>query len=104
MYDASWFYSAGLRHDSAQNSFEKTSTRIWMDMILKKNLQKVVDWQRIDKDRYLQAMERSPVNDLELRVLIQPNLIDRINDREVYSRELNSPTTMKDSEEVRTFS
>ena len=59
------------------------STRIWWDMILKKNLQKVVDWQRIDKDRYLQAMERSPINDLELRVLIQPNLTDRINDREV---------------------
>ena len=59
------------------------STRIWLDMILKKNLQKVVDWQRIDKDRYLQAMERSPINDLELRVLIQPNLTDRINDREV---------------------
>ena len=59
------------------------STRIWLDMILKKNLQKVVDWQQIDKDRYLQAMERSPVNDLELRVLIQANLTDRINDREV---------------------
>ena len=59
------------------------STRIWLDMILKKNLQKVVDWQQIDKDRYLQAMERSPVNDLELRMLIQPNLTDRINDREV---------------------
>ena len=59
------------------------STRIWLDMILKKNLQKVVDWQQIDKDRYLQAMERSPVNDLELRVLIQPNLTAKINDREV---------------------
>lgn len=59
------------------------STRIWLDMILKKNLHNVVDWQQIDKGSYLQAMERSPVNDLELRVLIQPNLTDRINDREV---------------------
>ena len=59
------------------------STRIWLDMILKKNLGKVVDWSMIDKDLYLQAMERSPVNDLELRFLIQPNLTDRVNDRDV---------------------
>jgi cell filamentation protein len=59
------------------------ATRIWLDMILKKNLQKVVDWHQIDKERYLQAMERSPVNDLELRMLIQPNLTERIDDREV---------------------
>lgn len=59
------------------------ATRIWLDMMLKKNLGKVVDWQRVDKDLYLQAMERSPVNDLELRVLLQPVLTDRVDDREV---------------------
>ena len=59
------------------------ATRIWLDRVLKKNLQRVVDWQNIDKDKYLQAMERSPVNDLELRALIQPNLTDRTDDREV---------------------
>lgn len=59
------------------------TTRIWLDMILKKNLGKIVDWQIVDKDLYLQAMERSPINDLELRVLLQPALTDRINDREV---------------------
>lgn len=59
------------------------ATRIWLDMILKKNLQRVVDWRNIDRDKYLQAMERSPVNDLELRFLIQPNLTDRTDDREV---------------------
>lgn len=59
------------------------STRIWLDMILKKQLGKVVDWASIDKVQYLQAMERSPINDLELRFLIQPNLTDRVNDREV---------------------
>ena len=59
------------------------ATRIWLDMILKKNLQKVVDWCQIDKERYLQAMERSPVNDLELRMLIQPSLTKRVDDREV---------------------
>lgn len=48
------------------------ATRIWLDMMLKKNLQRVVDWRNIDRDKYLQAMERSPVNDLELRFLIQP--------------------------------
>ena len=59
------------------------ATRIWLDMILKKNLQKVVNWHQIDKERYLQAMERSPVNDLEMRMLIQPSLTERIDDREV---------------------
>lgn len=59
------------------------STRIWLDMILKKRLGKVVNWQNIDRVRYLQAMERSPVNDLELRMLIRPNLTDRICDHDV---------------------
>ena len=59
------------------------SIRIWLDMILKKNLGKVVDWANIDKEQYLQAMERSPINDLELRFLIQPNLTDRVDDREI---------------------
>ena len=59
------------------------SMRIWLDMILKKNLKVVVDWKNIDKGSYLQAIERSPVNDLELRALIEPNLTNRINDREI---------------------
>jgi len=59
------------------------ATRIWLDLILKKNLGKVVDWQTIDKDLYLQAMERSPINDLELRFLLQPALTDKVDDREV---------------------
>ncbi len=59
------------------------STRIWLDMILKKNLKKVVDWQKVDRDLYLQAMERSPINDLELRFLLQAALTDKINDREI---------------------
>lgn len=59
------------------------STRIWLDMILKKNLGKVVEWANIDKEQYLQAMERSPINDLELRFLIQPNLTDKVDDREI---------------------
>lgn len=59
------------------------ATRIWLDMMLKKNFQRVVDWQHIDREAYLQAMERSPVNDLELRALLEPQLTDKINDREV---------------------
>lgn len=59
------------------------ATRIWLDMILKKNLGKVVDWQTIGKELYLQAMERSPINDLELRVLLQPALTDKVDDREI---------------------
>ena len=59
------------------------ATRIWLDLILKQNLGKVVNWQAVDKDLYLQAMERSPVNDLELRALLEPNLTDKTEDREV---------------------
>ena len=59
------------------------ATRIWLDMMLKKNLRQVVEWQRVDKVQYLQAMERSPINDLELRALLQPALTDRVNDREM---------------------
>lgn len=59
------------------------ATRIWLDMMLKKHLRQVVNWQNVNKTLYLQAMERSPVNDLELRALLQPNLTDKIDDREV---------------------
>lgn len=59
------------------------STRIWLDMILKNRLGVVINWANIDKQAYLNAMERSPINDLELRALIQPNLTDRVNDRDV---------------------
>lgn len=59
------------------------ATRIWLDLILKKNLKKVVNWQFIDKTLYLQAMERSPINDLELRVLLEQNLTDDVENRDV---------------------
>ena len=59
------------------------STRIWLDMILKKRLGQVTDWAKIDKIQYLQAMKRSTINDLELRFLIQPNLTDKVDDREL---------------------
>lgn len=57
--------------------------RIWLDMILKKKLEKVVNWQFVDKYLYLQAMERSPVNDLEIRTLLSANLTDKINNRDI---------------------
>jgi cell filamentation protein len=57
--------------------------RIWLDMLLKTKLKKVVNWQFVDKSLYLQAMERSPINDLELRTLLNANLTDEINNREV---------------------
>lgn len=59
------------------------ATRIWLDMMLKKRLMQVVDWRKVDKDLYLQAMERSPINDLELRALLGQALTDRTDDREV---------------------
>lgn len=57
--------------------------RIWLDMILKSNLKKVVNWQFVDKKLYLQSMERSPINDLELRTLLKENLTDEVENREI---------------------
>ncbi|MDY0220260.1 MAG: Fic family protein [Desulfobacterium sp.] len=62
------------------------STRIWLDLIFKKRLGKVVNWEKVDKKLYLQAMERSPINDLEISFLLQNALTDKIDDREVYMK------------------
>ena len=59
------------------------SMRIWLDIILKKRIEKVVNWQYVDKENYLQAMERSPINDLELRTLLGNNLTSDINNKEI---------------------
>ena len=57
--------------------------RIWLDQILKQSLGKVVDWQNVPKGKYLSAMERSPVNDLEIRTLLEANLTEDAENREV---------------------
>ena len=62
------------------------STRIWLDLILKNELGKVVDWSLVDKDDYLLAMERSPIKDIEIKYLLNEALTDKINDREVYMK------------------
>ena len=62
------------------------STRIWLDLILKSELNKVVDWSKVDKDDYLPAMERSPIKDLEIKHLIFAALTEKIEDREVYMK------------------
>ena len=61
-------------------------TRIWLDLIFKKELRMVVDWSLVDKEDYLPAMERSPIRDVEVKVLLKDALTDRINDREVYMK------------------
>ena len=60
------------------------SMRIWLDNILKKKLKQVVDWSRINKEDYLLAMERSPIKDVEIKVLLKAALTNKINDRDVY--------------------
>ena len=66
------------------------STRIWLDLILKKELKLVVDWSKVDKQDYLLAMERSPVKDLEIKVLLKNALTDKIDDREVYMKGIDA--------------
>lgn len=62
------------------------STRIWLDHILKTEIQQVVDWSKIDKEDYLLAMERSPIKDIEIKYLLKTSLTDEINSREVYMK------------------
>ena len=65
------------------------STRIWLDHILKDEIGKVVDWSKVDKEDYLLAMERSPIKDVELKVLLKGALTDEINSREVYMKSID---------------
>ncbi len=60
------------------------STRIWLDIMLKKEIGRVIDWVMVDKDDYLLAMERSPIKDIEIKHLLKSALTDKINDREIY--------------------
>ena len=62
------------------------STRIWLDMILKKEINKVIDWSKVNKEEYLLAMERSPVKDTEIKLLLESALTDKVNDRIVYMK------------------
>lgn len=66
------------------------STRIWLDLMLKKELNMVVDWSKINKTDYLLAMERSPIKDIEIKELLKNGLTDKINDREVYMKGIDN--------------
>ena len=66
------------------------STRIWLDMILKKELGKVVDWSKVNKQDYLLAMERSPVKSTEIKILLKNALTTKTNDREVYMKGIDA--------------
>lgn len=62
------------------------SMRIWLDMMLKKQIGQVADWSKIEKEDYLMAMERSPIKDIEIKYILKAALTDQINDREVYMK------------------
>lgn len=62
------------------------STRIWLDLMLKKGISKVVDWSKVDKEDYLLAMERSPIRDTEIKVVLRSALTSDINNRELYMK------------------
>ena len=66
------------------------STRIWLNMILKKELGKVIDWSKVNKEDYLLAMERSPIKDTEINLLLKEALTDKIHDRDVYMKGIDS--------------
>lgn len=66
------------------------STRIWLDLMLKKEIGKVVDWNNVDKEDYLLAMERSPIKDIEIKELLRKALTSNVNDREVYMKGIDA--------------
>lgn len=66
------------------------STRIWLDHILKNEIGKVVDWSRVDKEDYLLAMERSPIKDVEIKVLLKGALTDEIDSRDIYMKGIDN--------------
>lgn len=66
------------------------SARIWLDLILKRELGQVIDWSIVDKDNYLLAMERSPIKDIEIKFLLKQALTDKINDREIYMKGIDA--------------
>ncbi len=66
------------------------ATRIWLDLILKKELGKVIDWRLVSKEDYLLAMERSPIKDIEIKHILKNALTDEINDREIYMKGIDN--------------
>ena len=78
------------------------STRIWLDLILKKELQLVIDWSKVNKEDYLSAMERSPIKDLEIKFLLKNALTEHINDREVYMKGIDASYMYEGYEEFKT--
>ena len=72
------------------------ATRIWLDLILKKNLNKCIDWTMVDRADYLSAMERSPVNSLEIKHLLKNALTDKVDDRGVYLRGIQQSYVYED--------
>lgn len=66
------------------------SMRLWLDDLLRNELHRVIDWSRVDKTDYLQAMERSPINDAEIKLLLVAALTDKIDDREVFMKGLDA--------------
>lgn len=78
------------------------STRTWLDLILKKELQLVIDWSKVNKEDYLSAMERSPIKDLEIKFLLKNALTEHIDDREVYMKGIDASYMYEGYEEFKT--
>ena len=66
------------------------SMRIWLDLLLKKEIHQVIDWSKVDKEDYLLAMERSPIRDIEIKHVLNQALTDEINSREIYMKGIDT--------------
>lgn len=77
---------AGKIRDVKISKGNGRTTRIWLDLMLKQEIRKVIDWNKVDKEEYLSAMERSPVKDVEIKVLLKSALTDRVDDRTLFMK------------------
>ena len=80
------YLKQSLEHIDTMPQGNGRATRIWLDLILKKELRQVVDWNKVDKEDYLSAMQRSVVKDIEIKTLIKSALTDRIHDRALFMK------------------
>ncbi|MDR2413253.1 MAG: Fic family protein [Rickettsiales bacterium] len=77
------------------------ATRIWLDLLLKKELKKAIDWNLVDKDEYLSAMQRSPIKDVEIKQLLKSALTNKINNREIFMRGIDASYYYEDYDEIK---
>ncbi len=92
LFEDIYYFAGTIREVNIAHPFREgngRATRIWLDLILKQEIKQVIDWNRVDKEDYLSAMERSTVKDIEIKALLKEALTDKINDRSLFMKSID---------------